>query len=60
MATIKELEKQVAVLEQRVGSLQGSSMRMGDEILELKMHYTKLVKGINERLELVDKQFRKG
>ena len=59
MATIKELEHQVTQLEQRVGSLQGSSMRMSDEILELKMHYTKLVKGLNARLELVDKQFRK-
>jgi len=60
MATIKELEKQVTVLQERVSSLQGSTMRMGDEISELKMHYTRLVKGLNERLELVDKQFRKG
>ena len=60
MATIKELEQQVAVLEQRVGNLQGSNMRMGDELAELKIHYTRLVKGLNERLELVDKQFRKG
>ena len=60
MATIKELEKQVTQLQERVNSLQGSSMRMSDEISELKMHYTRLVKGLNERLELVDKQFRKG
>ena len=59
MATIKELEKQVTQLQERVNSLQGSNMRTRDELTELKAHYSRLVKGLNERLEAVDKQFRK-
>jgi len=59
MTTIKELEKQVTQLQERVNSLQGSNMRTRDELPELKIHYSRLVKGLNERLEAVDKQFRK-
>ena len=59
MATIKELETQITKLEEKVSRLHSTNMRMRDDVEELKHNYTNLIKGLNQRLESVDKQFRK-
>lgn len=59
MATNKELEKQLNELQVKFSTLHATNMRLSDEVLELKSHYGRLVKQLNQRLEIVDKQFRK-
>ena len=58
MATNKELEQQVTVLEKRVTQLSVTNSRLLDEITVLKSNYTTLVTEVSQRFEAVQKRFQ--
>ena len=59
MATNKQLEQQVSVLENKVTKLSVSNSELKDEIVILKNNYTTLVNQLSERLEAVQKRFQR-
>jgi cell division protein FtsB len=58
MATNKQLEQQVSVLEKRVAQLSMTNSRLLDEITVLKSNYTTLVTEVSQRFEAVQKRFQ--
>lgn len=58
MATNKQLEQQVTVLEKRVAQLSMTNSRLLDEITVLKSNYTTLVTEVSQRFEAVQKRFQ--
>ena len=58
MATNKELEQQVTVLEKRVTQLSMTNSRLLDEVTVLKNNYTTLVTEVSQRFEAVQKRFQ--
>ena len=59
MATTKELTEQVEALQKRVTQLGVTNSKLLDEVTLLKSNYTVLVNEVSERLEAVQKRFRK-
>lgn len=51
MPTNKELQLEVNDLKDRLTRLQTSNSQLRDEFAELRMNYSNLVEGVNERLE---------
>jgi cell division protein FtsB len=58
MATNKQLEQQVSVLEKRVAQLSMTNSRLLDEVTVLKSNYTTLVTEVSQRFEAVQKRFQ--
>ncbi len=58
MATNKQLEQQVSVLEKRVAQLSMTNSRLLDEVTVLKNNYTTLVTEVSQRFEAVQKRFQ--
>ena len=58
MATNKQLEQQVTVLEKRVAQLSMTNSQLLDEITVLKSNYTTLVTEVSQRFEAVQKRFQ--
>ena len=58
MATNKELQKQVEVLNERITQLTATNSRVLDEIAILKNNYTILIEEVSQRFEVVSKKFR--
>tara|TARA_R100000455_G_C6158151_1_gene44508 strand:+ start:97 stop:276 length:180 start_codon:yes stop_codon:yes gene_type:complete len=59
MATTKELTQQVEALQKRVTQLGVTNSKLVDEVALLKNNYAILVDEVSERLEAVQKRFRK-
>ena len=58
MATNKELEKQVEVLNEKITRLSATNSRVLDEIAILQNNYLNLVKEVSQRFEVVSKRFQ--
>tara|TARA_R110001592_G_scaffold35470_1_gene120643 strand:- start:628 stop:807 length:180 start_codon:yes stop_codon:yes gene_type:complete len=58
MATNKELEKQVEVLNEKITRLSATNSRVLDEIAILQNNYSNLVKEVSQRFEVVSKRFQ--
>ena len=58
MATNKELEKQVEVLNEKITRLSATNSRVLDEIAILQNNYSNLVKEVSQRFEVVSKKFQ--
>ena len=59
MATNKQLEQQVTLLERRVAQLSSTNSQLLDEVEVLKKNYTTLVTEVSQRFEAVQKRFQK-
>ena len=57
--TNKDLLAKVQLLEEQLSKVRASHSQTRDELVEMKIHYSNLVEGVNKRFEVIENTFRK-